>query len=58
MNCLPWGGAVSPEVRCIAAELLPTFYGQLKRIAQDARSHANAGYPLQTTALVHEAYLR
>jgi hypothetical protein len=46
MNCLPWGGAVSPEVRCIAAELLPTFYGQLKRIAQDARSHANAGYPL------------
>jgi RNA polymerase sigma factor (TIGR02999 family) len=52
------GGAVPPEVRRIAAELLPAFYGQLKRIAQRARSHASAGHTLQTTALVHEAYLR
>jgi RNA polymerase sigma factor (TIGR02999 family) len=52
------GGTVSPEVRRIAAELLPAFYEQLKRIAQRARSRASAGQTMQTTALVHEAYLR
>ena len=47
-----------PEVRLIAAELLPAFYNQLKHIAQRARSRLGANQTLQTTALVHEAYLR
>src|ERR1700722_19881034 len=46
------------EVRRIAAELLPTFYEQLKHIAQRARARLGGNYTLQTTALVHEAYLR
>jgi RNA polymerase sigma factor (TIGR02999 family) len=48
----------SPEARLIAAELLPTFYDQLKHIAQRARSRLGGNQTLQTTALVHEAYLR
>lgn len=47
-----------PEVRRIAAELLPTFYDQLKHMAQRARARLGGAYTLQTTALVHEAYLR
>jgi RNA polymerase sigma factor (TIGR02999 family) len=47
-----------PEVRRIAAELLPTFYDQLKKMAQRARARLGGNYTLQTTALVHEAYLR
>ena len=53
--------AASPapaDVRRIAAELLPTFYQQLRRIAQRTRVRLGAGHTLQTTALVHEAYLR
>jgi RNA polymerase sigma factor (TIGR02999 family) len=46
------------EVRLIAAELLPAFYDQLKHIAQRARSRLGGHQTLQTTALVHEAYLR
>jgi len=46
------------DVRRIAAELLPTFYQQLRRIAQRTRARLGAGHTLQTTALVHEAYLR
>jgi RNA polymerase sigma factor (TIGR02999 family) len=48
----------SPEARLIAAELLPPFYDQLKHIAQRARSRLGGNQTLQTTALVHEAYLR
>jgi RNA polymerase sigma factor (TIGR02999 family) len=47
-----------PGVRRIALELLPVFYDQLKRIAHGARSRLGGGETLQTTALVHEAYLR
>jgi RNA polymerase sigma factor (TIGR02999 family) len=47
-----------PEIRRIAAELLPTFYEQLKHIAQRARARVGSNYTLQTTALVHEAYIR
>lgn len=57
MASLASSGAV-PEVRRIAAELLPVFYGQLKHIARRSRARMGAGYTLQTTALVHEAYLR
>jgi RNA polymerase sigma factor (TIGR02999 family) len=50
--------AVSAEVRRIAAELLPAFYQQLRRIAHRTRARLGAGHTMQTTALVHEAYLR
>lgn len=49
---------VAPEVRRIATELLPVFYDQLKRIAHRARSRLGGSATMQTTALVHEAYLR
>ncbi len=52
------GGRVPPEVNRIAAELLPAFYDQLKHIARRARGRVGAGVTMQTTALVHEAYLR
>jgi RNA polymerase sigma factor (TIGR02999 family) len=48
----------SAEVRRIAAELLPAFYDQLRRIAHRSRARLGGGHTLQTTALVHEAYLR
>jgi len=48
----------APEIQLIAAELLPAFYDELKHIAQRARSRLGGHYTLQTTALVHEAYLR
>jgi RNA polymerase sigma factor (TIGR02999 family) len=47
-----------PEVTRIAGKLLPAFYDQLKHIAQRARARVRAGATMQTTALVHEAYLR
>ncbi|MGH8139374.1 MAG: ECF-type sigma factor [Steroidobacteraceae bacterium] len=52
------GSAAPPEVRLIAAELLPAFYDELKHIAQRARARLGGNHTLQTTALVHEAYLR
>jgi RNA polymerase sigma factor (TIGR02999 family) len=48
----------SADVRRIAAELLPAFYDQLRRIAHRSRARVGAGHTLQTTALVHEAYLK
>src|ERR1700730_12789984 len=48
----------SPQARLMSAELLPAFYDQLKHIAQRARSRLGGYQTLQTTALVHEAYLR
>jgi RNA polymerase sigma factor (TIGR02999 family) len=49
----------TPEgVRRLARELMPVFYDQLRRLAQRARSRVGAGNTMQTTALVHEAYLR
>ena len=50
--------AASADVRRIAAELLPAFYDQLRRIAHRSRTRLGGGHTLQTTALVHEAYLR
>jgi RNA polymerase sigma factor (TIGR02999 family) len=46
------------EVRRLAADLLPAFYQDLRRIARRTRARVGAGHTLQTTALVHEAYLR
>ena len=46
------------EVRRLAAELLPGFYSQLRQIARRTRGRLGGGLTMQTTALVHEAYLR
>jgi RNA polymerase sigma factor (TIGR02999 family) len=50
--------AVEPEIRHIARVLLPVFYEDLKHIAHRARSRLGGNHTLQTTALVHEAFLR
>src|SRR5688500_8136277 len=39
-------------------ELMPAVYEELRRLAQHYLSHERAEHTLQTTALVHEAYLR
>jgi RNA polymerase sigma factor (TIGR02999 family) len=46
------------DIRRIASELLPVFYQQLRRVAHRTRARFGTGHTLQTTALVHEAYLR
>lgn len=38
--------------------LIPLLYSDLRRLARSARWKVSAGSTLQTTALVHEAYLR
>ncbi len=39
-------------------ELMPAVYDELRRLAQNYLSRERPGHTLQTTALVHEAYLR
>ncbi|HEX3248436.1 MAG TPA: sigma-70 family RNA polymerase sigma factor [Pyrinomonadaceae bacterium] len=39
-------------------DLMPAVYDELRRLAQHYLSRERAGHTLQTTALVHEAYLR
>jgi RNA polymerase sigma factor (TIGR02999 family) len=51
---LAWGAGD----RSALDRLLPLVYGELRRIAARARRHESPGHTLQTTALVHEAYLR
>ena len=46
------------EVVRTAETLLPLFYDDIRRIAARQRRIANAGHTLQTTALIHEAYLK
>lgn len=46
------------EIRLSATELLPLLYSDLRRIARGARRRVGAGETLQTTALIHEAYLK
>ncbi len=41
-----------------ADALLPLVYEHLRKIAQQRVSEERAGYTLEATALVHEAYLR
>jgi RNA polymerase sigma factor (TIGR02999 family) len=53
-----WDPTVSTSVRGIADDLLPVFYSELKRLAHRMRARVGAGDTLQTTALVHEAYLK
>lgn len=45
-------------LRAAAAQLAPLFYADLKRLARRIRSGVPAGETLQTTALIHEAYLK
>ncbi len=44
--------------RAALDRLLPLVYGELRQIAARARRRESPGQTLQTTALVHEAYLR
>ena len=39
-------------------ELVPVVYDELRRLAKKYLSHERSNHTLQTTALVHEAYLR
>jgi RNA polymerase sigma factor (TIGR02999 family) len=46
------------ETQRMAAALIPLMYQDLRRIAQRERRRVRAGATLQTTALIHEAYLK
>jgi RNA polymerase sigma factor (TIGR02999 family) len=46
------------ETQRLAAELIPILYEDLRRVARRERSRVSAGGTMQTTALIHEAYLR
>jgi RNA polymerase sigma factor (TIGR02999 family) len=46
------------ELQRIAEELMPLYYADVKRMARSERRKAGAGDTLQTTALIHEAYLK
>ena len=39
-------------------ELLPLIYNELRRLAHNFLYRERSGHTLQTTALVHEAYLK
>ncbi len=62
-------GSVSDEVNQLLLEwgngdqqaqekLLPLIYDELRRLAHNFLYHEHPGHTLQTTALVHEAYLK
>lgn len=53
-----WDTTLAAEAKSLADRLLPIFYADLKRAAHRERSRVGAGMTLQTTALVHEAYLK
>jgi len=44
--------------RRAAEELLPLLYADVRRLARHERLRVRAGSTLQTTALIHEAYLK
>jgi len=46
------------EVKRTAEQLLPLFYEDVRRMARRERRRVGAWETLQTTALIHEAYLR
>jgi len=46
------------QVRRMAEELMPLFYADVRRMARHERRRVGAGDTLQTTALIHEAYLK
>lgn len=46
------------DVRQLAEQLLPLLYADVRRLARRERRRVGAGDTLQTTALIHEAYLK
>src|SRR5215471_16210846 len=44
--------------KSVMAQLMPPVYGELRRMANQHMRRERAGHTLQTTALIHEAYLR
>src|SRR5262245_55581802 len=44
--------------RAALDQLMPLVYGELRRLAKHHMRRERAGHTLQTTALIHEAYLR
>lgn len=50
--------AESPALLRTAEALLPMLYQDVRRLARRERRHFRGGETLQTTALVHEAYLK
>lgn len=50
--------STDPDLRHTADLLVPLLYSDLRRIARSARWQVSATPTIQTTALVHEAYLR
>jgi RNA polymerase sigma factor (TIGR02999 family) len=47
-----------PSLTHTADSLVPLLYNDLRRIARHSRWQVSAGSTVQTTALVHEAYLK
>jgi RNA polymerase sigma factor (TIGR02999 family) len=48
----------NPRDLCVLNELMPALYGELRQIARSQLRRERVDHPLQTTALVNEAYLR
>ncbi len=46
------------DIRRVAEQLLPLFYADVRKLAHRERRRVGAGDTLQTTALIHEAYLK
>lgn len=44
--------------QAVMEQLMPLVYGELRRLARQHLRREHAGRTLQTTALIHEAYLR
>lgn len=56
---LPAVDDADPErLRQTAAQLMPLFYADLRRLARRVRYESSASETLQTTALIHEVYLK
>ncbi len=49
---------VNADDRAALDALVPLVYGQLRRLAHDRLHGQGSGHTLNTTALVHEAYLK
>jgi RNA polymerase sigma factor (TIGR02999 family) len=58
VTCVDSNLGAPPATQRLAAELIPLLYDDLRRVARRERARVGAGGTMQTTALVHEAYLR
>src|SRR5690606_21752278 len=57
LDCSGLKQGLDPDLGADAAELAPLLYPDLRRAARGIRARSS-GSALQTTALVHEAYLK